>query len=268
MASLLGSDALGRLRQNPNATLPYADDLTTDDEWLNRALQTLLTLDDIQAVAHRLGGLAATYQQPLQKEIEGLRRELDARDQALGLARQQVQTAEAGRERAEIDLFRLRKEMATMLPARPVIEMLFQQAGEEGIRELLLEAADHPSPDLGAFLAAFAPAWNQLRAVPAGFSDQATDNLRSLHAALTRFLTALTGQYLPQRRPLLDKVAQWASALFSDYLFVSPEESVQVDPAIHNAHGIGGSTVVEGRSFAVLRRPARTVMLYADILAK
>lgn len=268
MVGLLGSDVLLRLRQNPNVNLPYADDLKTDDDWVRRALQTLLALDDIQVVAERVSTSVLDGQRPLLQQIETYRWEQMEAQQNLEQARQQRQTAEAGRERAEVDLFRLRKEMATMLPARPVVELLFRHDDERSLRDLLLEAADQPSPELEPFLTAFVPAWSRLRAVVAGFGAESTDNLRTLYAALSQLLTDLSGLYLPQRRPVLDKVAQWASEPFADYLFVSPEESAQVDPSIHNAHGIGGSNVVEGRSFAVLRRQSRTVMLYADILAR
>lgn len=268
VVSLLGSDVLLRLRQNPNVNLPYADDLKTDDDWLRRALQTLLTLDDIQVVGERLSGFVLDSQRPLLQQIESYRWELMEGQQKLEQTQQQLQTVEDGRERAEVDGFRLRKQMATMLPARLVVELLFRQEDERPLRDLLLEAADQPSPDLEPFLAAFVPAWSHLRQVVAGFGSEPTDNLRTLHATLTQLLTNLSGLYLPQRRPVLDKVAQWASEPFADYLFVSPEESAQVDPSIHNAHGIGGSNVIEGRSFAVLRRQSRTVMLYADILAR
>lgn len=268
VASLLGSDVLLRLRQNPNVVLAYADDLPTDDDWLRRALQTVLALDDIQVVGDRLSAFLLDTQRPLLQQIETYRWEQMEQQQALDEVRQQVQLAETGRERAEVDLFRVRKEMATMLPARPVIELLFQQDDARSIRDLLLEAADQPSPDLSAFLIAFVPAWNRLQDVRNSFGPEPTDNLRSLHSALSQLLADLSGHYLPQRRSVLDKVAQWASEPFADFLFVSPEESAQIDPAIHNAHGIGGNNVIEGISFAVLRRQSRTVVLYADVLAR
>jgi hypothetical protein len=262
----LGTDALLRLRQTAN--LPYTDDLPTPADWLARALSTLFSLDDLQHLAQKLADQQLEARKPLLLELDACHAELDGLEKTQAATQQLLEQAQAGRERAEVDLHRLRRETAPLLPARPLLELLFLRDDERAIRQLLLEAADAAAPDLGTFVAAFGPAWQRLRDVPSQFGTDPTDNLRRLHAALTQLLTDLAGHTLPQRRPLLDAVAQWASAHLPDYLVVSPEESLQVDPAIHNAQGIGGSTVAEGRSFAVLRRHSRTVVLYADILAR
>lgn len=261
----LGTDRLHRLRQTAN--LPYTDDLTPTD-WLGRAVSTLFSLDDVRHLADHLAQQQLAARRPLLTELDDCHAERGELEKGLAALQQQLAEASAGHQRAEVDLHRLRRATAPLLPPHPIVELLFRRDDERTIRHLLLEAADAASPDLGAFVARFAPAWQRLTDVPAQFGPDAPDNLRRLHAALTHLLTDLAGLALPQRRPLLDAVAQWASTHLPDYLVVSPEESLQVDPAIHNVQGIGGSTVVEGRSFAVLRRQSRTVVLYADILAR
>ncbi|RCR67597.1 hypothetical protein [Larkinella punicea] len=268
LRDLLGPEVIARLRQNPNLALPYADEDSTDGDWLRRGLQTILSSDDLETVGSRARDLPLTISRPLQQQIENLRWEQLEQQQALTLALEQKQTAETGREQAEIEVFRLRKERAAMLPAAEFVRLFFSTAAETGIRNLLIEATESPTPDLNGFLAAFVGGWTALRALETTLNESPQDAVRQYHQALTDLLSALTGLYIPQRRALLDKVAQWASNHFEDFVFVSPEETRQVDPALHNVQGLGGNTVREGRSFAVIRRQSRTVVIYADIVTE
>ena len=52
---------------------------------------------------------------------------------------------------------------------------------------------------------------------------------------------------------------------FEDYIFVSPEETLQLDPNIHNARGLGSTNIVEGASYAVIRRTSRQTVIYAEV---
>ncbi|GAA4409163.1 hypothetical protein GCM10023187_32050 [Nibrella viscosa] len=266
LRDLLGSEGVERLRQNPDLALPYADENTTDSDWLRRGLQTILTSDDIKIVGERITQLPRTLQRPLLQEIENLRWEQEEQQRTLQQVLTQKQAAETGREQAEIEVFRLRKELATRLPAEHFVRLFFSRPGEERIRDLLIEATESPTPDLHAFLTAFVGEWNTLQTLAGQSPESPQDAVRQQHQALSNLLKALSGLYIPQRRALLDQVARWASGHFDEYVFVSPEETQQVDPAIHNIQGLGGNTVREGRSFAVIRRQSRTVVIYADII--
>jgi hypothetical protein len=265
LTQLLGPEVTQRLRQNPSLALPYAEDDLPDETYLSRGLQTIFSPDDLQVLAGRVDRWTLDQQRPLLQEIETRKWTEYEQSQALEQARDAVQTAQDGREAAEVEVFRLKKELTRRLPARVFVEAFFRADDERPLRELLLEAAEHPAPELADFLSAFAGAWTELRQQVAALTRAGTPDLHRLHAALSEFLTRLSGQHLPQRRPLLDQVARWASGFFEDYVFVSPEESALVDPAIHNAHGLGSGQILEGLSFAVIRRQSRVAVLYADV---
>ncbi|RRB00112.1 hypothetical protein [Larkinella rosea] len=268
LRDLLGPEVITRLRQNPNLVLPYADETGSDSDWLRRGLQTILSTEDIKTVGDRVGQITRDLQRPLLQSIENLHWEQQEQKLAFQQLAEQKQTAETAREQAEIEGFRLRKEVANRLPTEQFVRLFFSRSDETGIRNLLLEAADSPTPDLPAFLTGFVGGWNHLRMNETAPAESPLDAVRQRHQALSKLLESIAGLYIPQRRTLLDQVAQWASDRFDDYVFVSPEETRQVDPAIHNLAGLEGHTVREGRSFAVIRRQSRTVVIYADIITE
>lgn len=268
LRDLMGPEVITRLRQNPNLDLPYADETGSDADWFRRGLQTILSSEDIKTVGERVVQLTESLQRPLLQTIENLRWEQQEKQQEFRQLLEQNRAAETGREQAEIEGFRLRKDLASRLPAGPFVQSFFNRPDETGIRNLLLEATESPTPDLTAFLMAFVGEWNHLKDTETAPAESPLDAVRQQHQALSKLLEALSGLYIPQRRTLLDQVAQWASRRFEDYVFVSPEETQQVDPALHNLPGSGGHTVREGRSFAVIRRQSRTVVIYADIITE
>jgi len=91
------------------------------------------------------------------------------------------------------------------------------------------------------------------------------EKMEILHTALTRVLEALTGLYIPQRRAVLEQLAKLCNSRVSDYLFISPEESKEIDLRIHNAASIGGNQILEGRTFAVVNRSSYQTVKYAEI---
>ncbi|SOD99710.1 hypothetical protein [Spirosoma fluviale] len=266
LSALLGKEGIQRLRQNPNFALPYADEVLTDADWLSRALQTILPIEDIRAIGEGVANLTLELQRPLLQQIEGLRWEQFEQQGAVEKSTQLTAEAQAGRERAEVEAFRLRKEQAALLPTDLFVASFFIADDEVPIRELLLEAAHQSTTGLAEFLKGFVPGWTRVKAVVSHPAGEVQIDLQQAHQALTDLLAGLSGLHIPQRRALLEKVAQWASRPFPDYIFVSPEESPQPDPALHNVHGLSGSTIVEGRSFAIIRRQSRTVVMYADVI--
>ncbi|ADB42438.1 hypothetical protein [Spirosoma linguale] len=267
LSAWLGADVIGRLRQNPDLALPYAQDAASDSHWMQQVLQTILSQSDIEIVVERLNLLTIDEQRPLLQQIEILRWQQLQQQQEAEKNRQQIADIQAGREQAELEAFRLKKELAGAFPTQEFIKLVFRLPDEQAINKLLDEAAQASISNLSEFLLVLVPAWQELREVVDARAEVPADALRQVHAGLSQFLNSLSGHYIPQRRAILDKVAQWASTQFTDYLFVSPEETQQVDPSIHNAHGLGGTVVREGRSFAVIRRQSRTVVIYADIIA-
>ncbi|MBN2891312.1 MAG: hypothetical protein JXL97_05555 [Bacteroidales bacterium] len=91
------------------------------------------------------------------------------------------------------------------------------------------------------------------------------ENLDLLHNSGKNLLSNISELTIPERRPILDIVANLYNSYMNEYDFVSPEQTLQIDPNIHNADGLGGSVVKEGKSFAVVRRETKKPVYYADI---
>ena len=132
------------------------------------------------------------------------------------------------------------------------------------INQLLKEDIKNPSEALSAFCVALAKTWGIL-AQALQKEGEEEEKMEILHVALTRVLEALTGLYIPQRRAVLEQLAKLCNSRVSDYLFISPEESKEIDLRIHNAASIGGNQILEGRTFAVVNRSSYQTVKYAEI---
>ena len=87
----------------------------------------------------------------------------------------------------------------------------------------------------------------------------------SLSVRLDALLCSLQGLHIVNRRGILDTIARICSDNSGNFLFVSPESSLVVDPAIHDVKGLHGNTVKEGLSFAIIRRDSRQTIRLANI---
>ena len=160
----------------------------------------------------------------------------------------------------------LKKKVAASVGIDVMVDAVFSGEAVEiqTINQLLKEDIKNPSEALSAFCVALAKTWGILvRALQKEGEEE--DKMEILHAALTRVLEALTGLYIPQRRAVLEQLAKLCNSRVSDYLFISPEESKEIDLRIHNAASIGGNQILEGRTFAVVNRSSYQTVKYAEI---
>ncbi len=98
--------------------------------------------------------------------------------------------------------------------------------------------------------------------------DNDKENINILNDATKQLMSTISGTNSAERRPILDKVANLCNSYLNEYDFISPEQTLQIDPKIHNAEGLGGSIIKEGLSFAVVRRETRKAVYYAEILTR
>ena len=134
------------------------------------------------------------------------------------------------------------------------------------LRNLLNDAIDNADKNTGIFIAKFGKAWTILNTALNNLSEDEKENMELVHKATIEMLEQIADTHISERRPLLDMVADIISDSFNEYEFVSPEQTLQLDPAIHNAKGLGTASIKEGISFAVIRKESRQAVKYADII--
>ena len=269
LISQFGEDIFNELLNNPNLKLPYADDDITAEMWLERGIKTLFTQDNIARIAQATAEIGkqssvsdadvdAAVEEKMAQKVE----KYNAKFQEL---RTQMEYLEG--EKADLQL-RLNKT----LEADTFVKEVFRASDGETeyqkrIAQTLSEAVGRGDDDnLPIFVMRLAKGWSTLQYVlqrEAQADDK--DKLDIVYAALTNLLSGISGCFVSDRRMILELVAKHCNEYFSDYDFISPEQTLNVDPDIHNANGLGNAQIREGVSFCVVRRDTKKTVMYADV---
>lgn len=173
---------------------------------------------------------------------------------------------------AEEQIFKTEKKFADVVPVSDMIEEFirdkFKNDYTQRISNLLIDSYKNSGKTGAKFIFNFAKGfvWIDEAMLKLGADDK--ENLDLLHEAGSNLLAAISEISVPERRPILDIIANYFNTHLHTYDFVSPEQTLQIDPMTHNAEGLGGSVVKEGISFAVVRRETRKTVYYADIKTK
>lgn len=259
LVRILGSNVIQAIRQNPNLRLPYVESTITDKVWLLKALKTILPLANIQDFKRHLSqqfnanSEAVVMIQQQQKELEQLYAKVNRMQRSLASHQRQQQ------KKTHTDF--------SNIPANYLIDAAFgQKTTTKGIQNLLHEAFEIPSETFKEFLIAFYTAWMDFQTTLQHAQENEKTRVRFLYEELKVFLKKLNGLYITQRRALLEEVAAIASMKLQKYLFISPEETLQINPKIHNIVGGNGLQIKEGVSFAVVRKTSKQTYLYADVI--
>ena len=127
------------------------------------------------------------------------------------------------------------------------------------------ETIENSQEGTDVFLISFLKTFAAVREVlKIDFEDE-KQKMENVYNSLAQMLSAISGLFPSERRDFLDLVAGLVSDEFNEYQFVSPEQTLQIDPDIHDAHGVGSGTVKEGKTFAVIRKSTRKAVKYAEI---
>lgn len=94
------------------------------------------------------------------------------------------------------------------------------------------------------------------------------ENIDPVYNSLRFFLHNIREIEIDARRELLNELANYVNEFFTDFKFVSPEQSLLVDPKIHHADGMNSQEVKKGVSFAVLNKATMNTLRYASIEVK
>ncbi len=177
----------------------------------------------------------------------------------------------ADAEEAESEKFKLEQNMNSGIAASQLVPIFFKDAYEDTqnhkqLRSLLLDAAENGADGTALFIAKLGKGFTAIKIALSGIEEkEEIENMEIVYKASIELLTAISGSHIPERREVLDIIAAIISESFSAYEFISPEQTLQLDPAIHNAQGLGTATIKEGVSFAVIRKESRQAVKYADV---
>lgn len=264
-----GNAVFEELVNNPNLKLPYSDEDIDVKTWLERNIKTLFSQDSISSIFSNLGN--SQPQQADDAEVEKIVKE--RMDQKVEKYNAKFQELRNEMESLEGEKAALQSKLNKVIEAESYVREIFRDRDSETdaqkrIAQTLNEAISQTNDEkLPTFIIRFSKGWMALQYVLQGIGQYPDDKakLEAVYPALSRMMTSISGCYVSDRRTVLDLVAKHCNEFFSDYDFISPEQTLNADPEIHNASGIGNASIKEGLSFAVVRRDTKKTVKYADI---
>ncbi len=269
LIGFLGDDMFEQIKTNPYLQLPYTDENIELKDWLVKAIKTIFKPEtignigqQIQENHNKLAEINAIAQQAQQEKQQI--------EERLTKAQTRFEQIKNETDNAEDEKFQIEKKLRASIELSQFIDDFFdnnesKHSDIEKLVRLFKESLSNLNENLSTFLIKFGKGWMFIQAAILQFNDDEKANMKQLHQALTHLMAFISQTHIPERRPALDLVASFVSSKFSEYEFISPEQTLQVDPAIHNAQGLGSNTVKEGVSFAVIRKESRQAVIYADI---
>lgn len=253
----LGSTLFNNLRNNKLLRLPYSDSNREINKWLEDLLNTYIRFEDISLIIESLSSLELNKKQTQEIKVKNLEKE--TKNEEI------IESLKA--ELSELKTYKSRQEkkIAASISLRALSDSVPDTLEFKTIKNLLKEASEEPIKGTDEFIINFISGMSGFLFVAGKSYPSDHEKIESISESLRNLLAKLKGLYVSQRRPLLDEIAKIAGNFNENYIFISPEETLQIDPAIHNAKGIGGSRVKEGVSFAVVEKNTRKTIIYADI---
>jgi hypothetical protein len=269
LLSFIGDGVFEQLKKNPYLQLPYTEANITIKEWLEKALKTIFPLEYIQKIGEQIQQNQSKFGQ-IEGDVQKAMNEKTQMEEKLNKANLRFEQMQNQLDEIESEKFKIKKETQNSLPLTKLINEFFKEEGVESeeikrIIQLLNESLQNQDENLSTFIARFSKGWLYVKSTLDQLKGEEKDKMEQTHAALTMLLKYISGIYIPERRPLLDVVAKFVSRIFEGYDFISPEQTLQIDPAIHNAGGLGNAMIKEGITFAVIRKQSRQAVKYADI---
>lgn len=263
-----GEDLFNELLKNPNLKLPYAEDDITAESWLERGIKTLFTQENI---AHIYKVTANIGQSNADANIDAVVDERMA--QKVEKYNAKFQELRSNMEDLEGEKAELQSRLNKTLEADAFVKTIFRSAdgetdAQKRIARTLEDAIGQGGDDgLPSFVTRLAKGWSSLQYVLQTSAEIGDDKekLEVVYPALTNLLACISGCYVTDRRMVLELVAKHCNEFFSDYDFISPEQTLNADPDIHNATGLGNAQIREGVTFCVVRRDTKKTVKYADV---
>jgi hypothetical protein len=258
-----GKESFERLRHDGNFLVPFTDETTDLATWLAQSVRMLFKPGETE-------NMSAAMLRWLDKQKEifaDIEKELAAAKEKLEESQQRQKQLENDYILSDTERQQLRHELQSSISAVYMIDRFLPRSSSPIAKKLggmLKEEMTHPTEDYAGFITGFLEGWQLVSEA----LDNTTDDeagMESVHLALTDLLEKISEKTITQRRPILEVIAGHCSEKFKLYKFISPEESLQVDPRIHSATALGGSTIKEGITFAVIKKDTMQTVKYAEI---
>jgi hypothetical protein len=252
-----------RFRKENPLMIPFTDENTSMVDWLANCIKMLLKPDEAKTMSNEIDQWFEKQNTRLvqaEKENEKLVLQVSEKEKLRKDLENEFLISDTERKQ-------LRRELLTSISAVILIDLYIPKGSSDSamkISGLLKEEMINPSGDYQLFVMNFLEGWKNLSLLLEKTEDTEA-GMEDLHLALTGLLEKIAGKSISQRRPILNILAGLCSNPFKIYKFISPEESLQVDPRIHAATALGGSTIREGISFAVIRKDTMQTVKYAEI---
>ena len=266
----IGEKVFENVKNNEYLKLPYTEnEQLNTNEWLAKALKTLFTKEQITEIAEHIKQAGNTSGK-LQQQEKILENEKLAFDERMVKINARFEKMKEEVEDAEAEKHKILKELENSITLSNFVNVFFKKEYEDTqnmkrLRNLLNEAVEKADKNTAGFIAKFAKGWTILNVVLEQLiGDEKIDHL-TVHTASIKFFAEISGSFISERRELIDNIADIISDNFKEYEFISPEQTLQLDPAIHNASGLGNASIKEGKSFAVIRKESRQAVIYADV---
>ncbi|MBQ3657220.1 MAG: hypothetical protein II956_10325 [Bacteroidales bacterium] len=260
-----GSEVFDELINNPNLQMPYTEENLSTEKWLERVIKTLFSQETILKISSKLSSQSVDSGEIDKIVAEKLSEKTSKYNDKFQQMRSQMEEIEG--EKAAVEA-----QLNKAIPLKKFIDVNFKNPdgeteAQKRIRQTINEAAEQSRDEtVSVFVMKFAKGFSALNYVLNRTTEGSEkDRLEIVYPALTDLLTCVSGCYISERRTLLDLVAKHCNEFFTEYDFISPEQTLNVDPDIHNASGAGNGSIKEGSSFAVVRRDTKKTVKYADI---
>jgi len=261
LLSTFGEQVFESVKNNKNFAVPYQYELTTE-EWLDNRLRTVFELQGLDSIYNSI----QTKFKQIADEVDALKSENKKLKSDMFEIEKKSETVRKEKEEIVLKKVEIEKQFKKTIGFQEILaSVLYHPDGSATIMDLILESIENEEVDASKFVEKFVRFWLPLReSMVEKYADE-SKKVDAVQLKIRDLMMGISGLYFPQRRPILDMVAKIISSHFELFMFVSPEETLQVEPEIHNAKGLGGNTVKEGISFAVLRKENRVTYQYADI---
>ncbi len=262
LITFFGKEMFENLKDNPNFNIPFTEEDISLNSWLEKVVKTIFSFEDLvkagRIVSEKYFKVVNTLE--LSKKNE---EDLKSLKKNYSELKEQYEHIKQKRIRIE-------RENKISLPLKELIEVVFDLDDKNvaNIKTQLYQSLEDPSDNLKSFILAFFKGWKFVEKCIDDLGDDEKENIDIAQKAARELLREISGYYIPERRSILDGVADFITSKFTEYIFISSEQSIQIDPTIHNANGVGGTRIKEGMSFAVLRSENRQVYQYADIVVQ
>lgn len=259
--NVLTQGVANHLKENLNIIISNTDSSSTPSEWLNMFIKSYLSKDDIQMVEENI----QRNETVTQKYKDLYKKTFLEKDY---LTHDKTELEESIKEQKK-KLLELEKQIEQMMKLSKFIEYNFENVeGSERIRQLLVDTINSNSDNLDDFILPFSIHCRNILLLNKHLQKNFDSDIQLYLHEVKILLKSISNHYNPQRKKLLEELANQISNVFDDVKFISPEDYTFIEPKIHNIPSSGGQKVIEGISFAVLKEETNQTIIYADVIAE